>query len=167
MKYLALVCCLGLSVAACDGGSERRSPLPQPSPVVPLPPEPAPPPALQPPLPPGTQLIGLGEKVKEKVSSGADKNYAIAVPADGTLIVHLTWADTGGAFTVRLKVNGTEVSWRCGEFSPWPVEGRVQVVAGQQVWIAIRMGAGCWDYTRTSPLAEDTGAEFELTTSMN
>jgi hypothetical protein len=169
LKHLALVCCLGLAVAACDGEPDRRSPLPQPTPTAPAPPEPARPPAPPPsplPLPPGTQVISLGERVKDKVSSGADKNYAIAVPADGTLIVHLTWADTGGGFTLRLKVNGAEISWQCGELSPWPVEGRAQVLAGQQVWIAVAMGAGCWDYARTGPVAETTGAEFVVTTSM-
>ncbi len=40
MKDCALVCCLCLAVAACDAGPERRSPLPQPSPVVPSPPLP-------------------------------------------------------------------------------------------------------------------------------
>jgi hypothetical protein len=167
VKDCALVCCLCLAVAACDAGPEPRSPLPQPSPVAPAPPEPSPPtPPSPPPLPPGTEVVGLGEQVKDSVSAGADKNYAVTVPAEGTLIVHLTWIDTGGGFTLRLKVNSNLVEWQCGEFSPWPVEGRAPVVAGQQVSIAVGVGAGCWDYSRIGP-REATGYEFVMTTSMD
>jgi hypothetical protein len=166
MKHLMLICCLSLPVVACDSGPERRSPLPQPSPVVPSAPEPPPPPSPPPapPLPAGTQVIGVGEEVKG-VTSGADRNYAITVPAEGTLIVHLKWAETAGSYTLRLKVNGKEIPWQCGEFAPWPVEGRAQVVAGEQVWIAVGMGPGCWDYARAGPL-ETSGAEFVVTSSM-
>ena len=162
---LLLAIAAAVSCTACEGGPDRRSPLPEPSPVAPAPPEPTPPPS-PPPLPPGTQVVGLGEQVKDSVSAGADKNYAITVPAEGTLIAHLTWIDRGGGFTLRLKINSSVVEWQCGEFSPWPVEGRAQVVAGQQVWIAISVGAGCWDYSRIGP-REATGYEFVMTTSMD
>ncbi len=53
-----------------------------------------------------------------------------------------------------------------GAIRYFALEGRAHVVAGQQVWIAVGMGPGCWDYLRVDPLA-DTGAEFVVTTSMN
>lgn len=148
MQYRALLCALTLMVAACDAGPGRPSPLPVPSVLVtPSPPPPPSPPPSPPPV--GTRLIALGEAVKESIAE-QPRNYIVVTPVAGTLLVHLEWFEQSGAVTLRLAADGREVSWQCGEFSPWPVEARVAVVASQQVLITVSRGGGCWDYVAVS-----------------
>ena len=90
MKYLALICCLGLSAAACGDDPERRAPLPQPSPLAPAP-EPTPPG----PTPPGPSIVSTGP-------------IAFVSTRDGSPYIYLANADGSGA--TRLT-GGEKPSW--------------------------------------------------------
>ena len=86
MKCLALVCCLGVSVAACSDDPERRAPLPAPSPA----PEPTPPGP-----PPGPSTVSTGPIAFESTREGSP--YIYLANADGTAVTRLT--------------TGEEVAW--------------------------------------------------------
>ncbi len=155
MRGLALACCLAVAAAACESPPDGRSPLPQPSPIT-VPPAPPPPPASSPPA--GFRVIQLGEKITDSIVE-EERRYAVAAPTAGHVIVFLEWPSDTGAVTLRLELNGREIDWRCDPDEPWPVEGRVEVKAGEHVRIVVRRGPGCWDY-RVAPLASDP---FEFT----
>ena len=151
MKYLALVCCLGLSVAACDDGP-GRSPLPQPSPLVPATPEPAA-------APPEARQIAVGEEVEDTIVS-EDRTYVVTAPSEGMIAVRLAWQnDSGGGAILTLKVNGADVQGGCAA-----IGSSVIVGATRSVGLTVgRRGDGCWDY------GDDMfqpSVEFVLTTSM-
>lgn len=152
MKSLALVCCLGLSVAACEGKPESRSPLPQPSPLAPTAPEP---------LPPATEArqIAVGEEVMDTIVSG-DRSYVVTAPFEGTIAVRLAWQnDSGGGPILTLKVNGAEVRGGCAA-----IESPVSVGATRSVILTVgRIGDGCWNDGDDQFQAS---VEFVLTTSM-
>jgi hypothetical protein len=165
MKYLALVCCLGLSTAACDGGPERRSPLPQPSPVVPTP-EPPPPPSPPPPpaIPAGARVIAVGEEVKDTYLQN-DRYYVLTAPTNGWLAVRLNVpGELSGATMLRLQLNGANVPSHCCAWE-YPIGARMAVVSGQQVLVAVSNAGGAWDYLQVGPLAEE-GLPFVLSTAI-
>lgn len=163
MRGLVLASCLAFAAAACESRPDGRSPLPQPTPVSvpPAPPPEPPPPPTAPPA--GFRLIQLGEKVNDSIVE-EERRYAVAAPTAGHVIARLEWASDTGAVTLRLEVNGREIDWRCTPDAPWPVEGRVEVKAGEHVRIVVRRGPGCWDYRvaslATEPFAFSVWAEL-------
>ena len=160
MKAFVLASCL-VVVAGCESRPDRRSPLPQPSPIT-VPPEP-PPPASSPP-PAGFRLIQLGEKVTDAIVE-EERRYAVTASATGHVIVRLEWPEESGAVTLRLELNEREIHWQCTPDAAWPVEGRVEVKAGEHVRVVVRRGPGCWDYgvapLATEPFAFSVWAEME------
>jgi hypothetical protein len=152
MKRIALACCLALGAAACEGRPDRRPTLPQPTPID-FPPAPEPPPA-PPPPPAGFRLIQTGEKIMDSIRD-EERRYAVATSIAGQMVTRLEWPlESGGAVTLRLELNGREIDWQCTSDAAWPVEGRVEVKAGEHVRIVVRRGPGCWDY-RVAPLATE------------
>src|SRR5262245_20332712 len=145
-KRLALLLWLGLSIAACDGGPARPTPVPQPSPVVPPAPQPAPDPLPAPSPPPaGTRVIAIGEVVKD-TTSDARRRFAIVPSADGVLVIQLSW-DASTAAVLRLTVDDVDIPEGCCNWSS-PVITRVKVRKNQQVLIAVSFAGTIWDYAR-------------------
>ena len=105
MKYLALVWCLGISVAACGDDPERRAPLPQPSPAVVSPPPASPPPG---PTPPGPSAVSTGPIAFVSTRDGSP--YIYLANADGTAATRLTsgekpaWSRDGRSLAFQRSV---------------------------------------------------------------
>lgn len=151
MRRLAPILLL-VFVAACDAGAERRSPLPQPTPLVPATPEPAP-------APPEARQIAVGEEVKDTIVS-EDRNYVVTAPSAGMIAVRLAWQnDSGGGAILTLKANGAEVQRGCAA-----IDSSVIVGATRSVRLTVgRIGDGCWSYGDEQ---FQTSVKFVLTTSM-
>jgi hypothetical protein len=152
MKYLALVCCLGILVAACGDDPERGSSVPQPSPIVPSAPEP-------PPAHTDARQIAVGEEVKDTIIS-EDRHYVVTAPSEGMIAVRLAWQNGSGAGAVlTLKVNGAEVRGGCAAIDSSAIVG-----ASRSVRLTVgRMGDGCWNY---GDELFQASVKFVLTTSM-
>ena len=139
MKLIALVCCLGLSVAACGDDPERRSPLPQPSP---LPPEPGPTPPT--PTPPGPSAVSTGPIAFVSTRDGSPSIYL--ANADGTAATRLTsgekaaWSRDGRSLAFQrgggifvINADGSGERWLGSGRSPdWSPDGtRIVFAAGK------------------------------------
>ncbi len=132
----------------------------------PRPPPPPPTAATAAVYPPGTQVIGLGEEVKDRLVD-QDKHYVVTARSNGTLAVRLTlppqWQDSG-AMVLRLKLNGTNFPSGCCAWD-YPVVAHMTVVTGQQVLVAVSNAGGYWDYRQVGSRAEE-GLPFVLTTAL-
>jgi hypothetical protein len=118
-------------LGACDLESGRgRIPVPRPSPVeMPGPPTP---PSAPPPTPGGITQIGLGEMAS--FFAGPQQLFEFTAESQGTLVVKLYW-ELGDSF-LNLSLDGVSP----GDAMTPPVEGRLPVVAGQKVLIAVNSG---------------------------
>ena len=130
MKYLALVCCLGISVVACGDDPERRSPIPQPSAVSPAP-EPTPPG----PPPPGPSSASIGPIAFVSTRDGSPHIYL--ANADGSGATRLTggekaaWSRDGRRLVIQrdvgifvINADGSGERWLASGRSPdWSPDG--------------------------------------------
>jgi len=140
MTRVAVMFGLLLTAAACDGGPDRRVPLPaMPTPI----PEPAPPPPPPPPPPPVIRSIALGEEVKD-VFRGSERTFELTAPASGVLVARLSWDVwfNGSLLVLRLgeaEFKGSPPDWA-------PVIGRLQVKTGQTYRLTVSEGGTDWFY---------------------
>ena len=150
MTRFAVMFGLLLTAAACDGGPDRRVPLPATPTLIP---EPAPTPSPSPPPPPVIRSIALGEEVKD-VFLGSERIFELTAPASGVLVARLNWDVwyNGSLLVLGLgeaKFKGSPPAWA-------PVIGRLQVTSGQTYRLTVSEGGTDWFY-------DDP---FVLTTSM-
>jgi TolB protein len=136
MKFLALVCCLGLSVVACGDDPERTAPLPQPSA---LPPSPAP-------TPPGPQP-GASTGPIAFVSTRDGSPHIYLANADGTAATRLTsgekpaWSRDGRSLAFQratsifvINADGSGERWLGPGRSPdWSPDGARIVFAADTI----------------------------------
>lgn len=131
MRYLALCCVLTLTVAGCDAGPDRPSPLPIPSVVV------APPPA---PQPVATRVIAVGEEVTGTFT-GLSHAFELKAPASGTLVAQLAWAPVTSLLALKLadrRFDPTPPDWS-------PIVGRMSVASGQSYSVIVEgLGTDEW-----------------------
>jgi hypothetical protein len=140
MKHLALVCSVALAAAACDGGPNRPSPVPSPSPAVPSVPPPAPPAA------PAVLVVDGEVELQGAVPEEEDRRFVLIAPAGGTLVIVLTW-DSSAGILLRLKINGDDVPEGCCTWDS-PVSARRQVIQDQQVQVDVNLAGNVWGYLR-------------------
>jgi hypothetical protein len=128
-----------LTASACGSGT------PAPTPVVPpvIPPAVTPTPRPTPPPPQTGRVIVVGDPIVDTLTEhGTERDYLLTAPADGTLIVRLTWEPHRGLLEIRIA------NALCGATPPdWapPIVGRIAVVKGQTYLLRI-IDAAPWDY---------------------
>ena len=144
-----MAACLLVFASACESGHELGTPL-QPTAA----PAPAPPSVPPPPQPP--RQITVGEDFTDTLMGhGTEKLYQLTAPADGTLIVRLSWEPHRGLLELGLADRSFASS--PPDWSP-PIVGELSVAAGRTYSVKISDGAP-WDY-------DDLNLPFVVTTSI-
>lgn len=142
--WAASLACLFFT--GCDGGSVMRGSPTSPSLVatsVPIP-QPAPPSYVAPTN--SVQEIAVGDRVEGRYTycfsapvctyQDGEKHFVFTAPADGTVLVTLTWRPTVAIF--RLTLDGVVLPPRPGIWSP--VTGELRVIAGRRYTIVVDLG---------------------------
>jgi hypothetical protein len=140
MRRAAGLLSLLIVASACGSGTSMP-----PTPVVPpVAPTPTPAPSPVPPPPPQTgRVIAVGDTIADTLTEhGTERVYVLTAPADGTLMVRLTWEAHRGLLEIR--IGSALFAASPPDWVP-PVVARLAVVKGQTYLVRIIDGAP-WDY---------------------
>ena len=137
MSRMALVLWAVAFLAACD--STVHPPILRPTPLPSAPPAPAPP---EPPSTP-VRTITIGDEAKGTFT-GAPLRYDVMAPADGWLVVTLTWDVWYTDSLLTLAIGSTEYKPTPPAWSPLLLQW--QVTGGQTYQLFVGPGGTGWLY---------------------